>query len=92
MVKRYSIAEARSHLPNIVDQVQAGHEIVLTRRGEAVAVVLSIRELARHRGHLVPFGDAYQRFLINHNLHEVGVDDEVFVGVRNAAVERKLTL
>ena len=45
MAKRYSIAEARSNLPTIVDQVEAGQEIELTRRGKAVAVVLSLREL-----------------------------------------------
>ena len=45
--KRYSIAEARSNLPSIVDQAEAGHEIELTRRGKPVAVLVSLRELQR---------------------------------------------
>ena len=44
MTKRYSVAEARSSLPTIVDQVEAGQEIELTRRGIGVAVVVSLRE------------------------------------------------
>ena len=92
MAKRYSIAEARSNLPTIVDQVEAGQEIELTRRGKAVAVVVSLREFARLRGERVPFGDAYQRFLSTHVLHDVGLDDGCFAAARNTETGRKVTL
>lgn len=75
MAKRYSIAEARANLPTIVDQAQAGHEIELTRRGEPIAVVISLREFERLRGVRARFGDAYQRFLSTHALADVGLDE-----------------
>ena len=92
MAKRYSIAAARSNLPTIVDQVEAGQEIELTRRGKAVAVVLSLRELARLRGDRMTFGDAYKRFLSTHALEDVGIDDDVFADVRNGETGRKVSL
>jgi prevent-host-death family protein len=92
MTKRYSIAEARSNLPSIVDQAEAGQEIELTRRGKPVAVVVSLRELERLRGERVPFGEAYRRFLKAHPLHEVGVDESAFGAVRDRGAGRKVTL
>ena len=92
MAKRYSIAEARSNLPTIVDQAEAGQEIELTRRGKAVAVVVSLRELARLRGERAGFGVAYQRFLATHALDEVGLDDGFFTAARNTETGRKVTL
>lgn len=92
MAKRYSIAEARSNLPSIVDQVEAGQEIELTRRGKPVAVVVSLRELERLRGERVPFGDAYGRFLKAHPLHEAGIDESVLGAVRDRGAGRKVTL
>ncbi|MEO7521848.1 MAG: type II toxin-antitoxin system Phd/YefM family antitoxin [Gemmatimonas sp.] len=92
MAKRYSIAEARSNLPTIVDQVEAGQEIELTRRGKAVAVVVSLREFARLRGERPAFGDAYKRFLKTHALHDVGLDDGFFAAARNTQEGRKVTL
>ncbi len=74
MAKRYSIAEARANLPSIVDQAEAGQEIELTRRGKAVAGVVSLRELERMRGGRVAFAEAYRRFLKTHpDGEEVGL-------------------
>ena len=92
MAKRYSIAEARSRLATIVDQAEAGEEIELTRRGKAVAVIVSLRELARLRAARVPFGDAYKRFLTTHALHDVGLDDGASSAVRDTGTGRKVTL
>ena len=92
MAKRYSIAEARSNLPAIVDHVEAGQEIELTRRGKAVAVVVSLRELARLRGDRVSFGDAYQRFLQAHRLQDVGLDDGFFAAARKGEAGRTVAL
>jgi len=92
MPKRYSIAEARSNLPGIVDQAEAGQKIELTRRGKPVAVVMSLRELERLRGERVPFGDAYRRFLKMHPLRNVGVEEDVFEPVRDRGPGRKVSL
>ena len=83
MAKRFSIDEARSRLSSIVDQAAAGQRIELTRRGEPVAVVISLQELERLREGRVPFGDAFRRFEQRHPLHELGLDEDVFASARD---------
>lgn len=92
MAKRYSIAEARSNLPSIVDQAEAGQEIELTRRGTAVAVVISLREYARLRGVRTPFGEAYKHFLSTHALGDVGLEPGVLATSRAKDAGRKVEL
>lgn len=92
MTKRYSIAEARSNLPSIVDQAEAGQEIELTRRGKAVAVVVSLRDYARLRGERPRFSEAYQQFLATHALSEVGLEDDFFAETRDTTVGRDVAL
>lgn len=92
MSKRYSIAEARSHLPSLVDEAESGQEIELTRRGKPVAVLLSLREVERLRGERTGFGDAYRRFLKTHRLSEVGLDEEEIGSIRDRSAGRKVAL
>ncbi len=92
MSKRYSIAEARSNLPTIVDQAEAGRQIELTRRGKPVAVIISLRELERLRSERARFGDAYKRFVEEYALHEVGLDEGYFDSIRNVDSGRKVAL
>jgi len=92
MAKQYSIADARSNLPTIVDLAESGQAIELTRRGKAVAVVISLRELERLRGERTPFAAAYQRFLSTHDLSEVGVDERVFAEARGRSAGRSVSL
>ena len=75
MSKRYSIADARAKLPAIVSEAEAGNAIELTRRGTPVAVVVSLRELARLRGARSSFSDVYRRFLATHDLADDDDDD-----------------
>ncbi|MDY6950248.1 MAG: type II toxin-antitoxin system Phd/YefM family antitoxin [Thermodesulfobacteriota bacterium] len=44
MKRQFSIAEAKNKLPSIIHQVEKGPSVKLTRRGEPVAVLLSIHE------------------------------------------------
>jgi prevent-host-death family protein len=92
VAKQYSIAEARSSLPSIVDQAAAGEEIELTRRGKPVAVVMSVHEFERLRGGRVPFGDAFRRFTAIHPPQELGLDDDVFASARDRDPGRKVAL
>ena len=92
MSRRYSIAEARSSLPTIVDLAEAGQAIELTRRGKPVAVVVSLREFARLRGERPRFGDAYRRFLAAHVLRDVGVEEGYFETTRDRDAGRKIAL
>ena len=92
MSHRYSIAEARSSLPSIVDQAEAGVEIQLTRRGKPVAAVVALRVLERLRGNRPRFGTAYQEFLKRYSLDEVGIDSDFFASSRDKSAGRKVSL
>ena len=92
MSRRYSIAEARSRLPSIVDQAEAGIEVELTRRGQPVAVLVSRREFERLRGKRRHFGDAYRKFLEEHPLKEIGVEDDFAASTREKTTGRKVSL
>jgi len=92
MSKKYSIAEARSNLPAIVDQAEAGLEIELTRRGKPVAVVVSLREFERQRDEGRRFSDAYKRFLKKYSLKEVGLEEDFVRSVREKGAGRGVSL
>lgn len=47
MSKTYSIAQARNQLPSLVRAAERGAAVELTRRGEKVAVLVSVATLAR---------------------------------------------
>lgn len=92
MSRRYSIAQARSSLPTIVDQAQAGLDIELTRRGTPVAVVVSLRKFESLRGERPGFGNAYRSFLTKCSLAEVGLDRDFLRSTREKGVGRKVSL
>jgi prevent-host-death family protein len=83
MAQRSSIAEARLHLSTIVDEVEAGQEVALTRRGETVAVVLSLCEFERLRNKRGNFGAAYEAFLQEHALNESGLESSFAASVHD---------
>lgn len=90
--KRYSIADARAHLPAIVGQAEAGVEVELTRRGTPVAAVVSLRALERLRSERRSFSSAYKDFLKKHSLKEVGLEREFFESTRDRGHGRKVSL
>jgi prevent-host-death family protein len=92
MSQRYSIAEARSRLPRIVHEAEAGVAVEFTRRGQPVAVLVSHREFERLRGKHSHFGDAYRKFLGKHSLEEVGVEDDFAASTRDRSRGRKVSL
>lgn len=83
MFESYSIAEARDRFTSIVRDVEekvVGVE--LTRRGKPVAVLLSVREYRRLSGEK-GFWDAYLAFREGAGLEGVGIEPEVFEGLRD---------
>lgn len=92
MSRRYSIAEARSRLPSIVDEAESGVEVELTRRGQPVAVLVSRREFERLRGKRLRFSDAYAKFLERHSLEELGVEDDFATITRDRTPGRKVSV
>ena len=92
MGKSYSVADARAHLPDILDEVEAGKEIELTRRGRAVAIVISPEKYEALRGDQSNFGEAYRAFIGRHALDEVGLEPDSFDSTRDRTPGRRVPL
>lgn len=92
MAQSYAIAEARTNLPTIIDEVEAGAAVEITRRGKAIAVMISVKEYARLRSQRVGFADAYQQFLKKHSLAETGLEQDFAKKVRDRSPGRKVDL
>ena len=92
MSTKYSIAEARSNLPTLLDQAEAGLEIELTRRGKPVAILISPHQLERLRVNRRGFGDAYKAFLSKHSLKEINLENNFFESARDRNSGRKVSL
>jgi prevent-host-death family protein len=90
---KYTIAEARHNLAAIVHELEDKEQIELTRRGEPVAVLLSMRAYQRLTTPATDFWDAYQTW--RQALEAAGVDinpDEVFADVRDRSSGREVDL
>jgi prevent-host-death family protein len=92
MGKSYSVADARAHLPEILDDVEAGKEIELTRRGRAVAIVISAEKYEALRGEQSSFGEAYRAFTSRYSLDEIGLDSDSLDSIRDQAPGRRVRL
>jgi prevent-host-death family protein len=92
MAKSYSVADARAHLPDILDDVEAGKEVQLTRRGRPVAVVLSLRRYEALRNEQANFGDAYRVFVSRHAPEEIGLEPDFFDSIRDRVPGRRVRL
>ena len=92
VTKTYTIAGARAKLSDIVDEVEAGSEVELTRRGKKVAIVMSAARYARLRGEHMAFMTAYEAFRAEHDLADAGLDRSFARGLRQRDVGRPVKL
>jgi prevent-host-death family protein len=90
MSKKYSIAEARHNLAALVHDVERVSSIELTRRGEPVAVLLSIREYQRLLSKETNFWDAYSAFRRALDLARLNIEPSMFEGVRDPSPGREV--
>jgi prevent-host-death family protein len=88
MSSKYSVAEARAKLPKILDEVELGREVELTRRGKAVAVVVSVEEYERMSGGYRSFAEAYEE----HRKRHEGLERSVLEGLRDRTGGRMVQL
>jgi prevent-host-death family protein len=88
-VKRYSIAEARDNLAALVHDAEQADGIELTRRGKPVAVILSLTEYERLQAGRQDFWEAYQQFRDEFNLATLGLEPELFSGLRDSSPGRE---
>ncbi len=76
-MKQLNVKEARSHFSTILSQVEAGHEVVIMRRGKAVArlVPFSVKsrtlpDLQAFRASLRITGDPLSKIVIQGRTEE----------------------
>lgn len=88
MSESYSIAEARDNFAAIVRNVEEVSKVELTRRGRPVAVLLSIEEYRRLTVERKDFWYAYTKFRDEVGLRRLGIEAEIFEGLRDASPGR----
>lgn len=89
MSKRYSIAEARQNLAALVHDLEHKPVIELTRRGEPVAVMMSMEEYQRLQPKRRDFWASYEKFRKEVNLEELDIDASIFEGLRDPSPGRE---
>ncbi len=90
MADKYSIAAARHNLAALVHALEKTERIELTRRGEPVAVLLSMRAYRRLSAAKTDFWEAYQRFRDAYPLAALDIQPEVFEDVRDKSTGREM--
>lgn len=87
--KSFSIAEAKNHLSKLVHDAEGGATVELTRRGEPVAVLLSIGDYKRLTADRAAFWDHFDRFRTEHDVDQLGIEPEQLLsGIRQGAHAR----
>jgi prevent-host-death family protein len=71
MTKSVGVHEAKTHLSRLLEDVAGGEEVVITRRGEAVATLVPVRPAASRR-----FGIDEGRFAVPEDF-DAPLPDEV---------------
>ncbi len=89
---KYTIAEARHNLAAIVHELDDKEQIELTRRGEPVAVLLSMSAYRRLTTPPIDFWEAYQIWHQALVKAEIDIEPEVFAGVRDRSPGRDVNL
>jgi prevent-host-death family protein len=86
-----SIAEAKNHLPRLVQQAETGGAVHITRRGRPVAVLLSEQEYARLNRPRRQFGEFLTAWRVE--MRQEGIefpDGSEFEGLRDKAPGREV--
>lgn len=91
MSSRYSIAEARDRFTALLREVENVPAVEITRRGEPVAVLISWREYQRLTSE-AKFWDRYAAFRELYDLEGLGIEPDVFEGVRDPSPGRQVNL
>ncbi len=88
MSSKYSVAEARAQLPRLLDEVESGHKVELTRRGKPVAMLVSIEDYRRLTSNRMSFSKAYEL----HRSNFSGLSRAEIGDLRDRDAGRKVTL
>jgi len=89
VARKHSIADARSNLPQLIRDAEAGQAIELTRRGEGVAVLIGLKQYERFTARTRSFSKALSDFRDAFSVADLDIDpDEVFADARDKSAGR----
>ena len=84
MARPIPLVDVRENLGRLVDEVEAGDEIAITRRGKAAAVLIGVEALEALRGESSrSFEGSYDRFVRAAERHLHGVDPALVEATRD---------
>ena len=89
--REVSISDARENLPTLVRDVERGLTVTLTRRGEAVAVLISTDRYQTFAKSAIPLGRALDDFRNAFDLDELDIES-VYEDVRDRSEGRVVPL
>jgi prevent-host-death family protein len=92
MSEQHSIADASSHLDELVRKAEEGETVEITREGEAVAVLIGWREHKRIPKRHGDFWKALQEFRSSADFEAIGDPDEIWGDVRDPDPGRDIDL
>lgn len=93
MTHQYSIDQAQTHLEQILNEVEQGGSIELTRSGKRVAVLISTQEYDQLRSGKTSFWEALQKFRQQIELEGIDLEPEkIFEDIRDKSPGREVNL
>lgn len=84
MPKQYSVTKARTHFTALVEEVEQGAILELTRRDKPVAVLLSFQEYKRLTTPRSNFWEAYITFRNQVDLQALDIELDTWADIRGA--------
>ena len=92
MSKHRSVADARRELPQLLREVEDGAQVQITRRGEPVAVLISLQEYRRLSGRGGGFLEAYQAWEADTEPADRALPEDYFDQIRDRSPGRPVDL
>ena len=90
---QYSIEQAQTQLNDIIQTVEHGEAVEITRQGQQVAILLSVDEYKKLKKEKSGFGKALEEFRQKYDVADADIDpDEIFRGVRDKSPGREVIL
>lgn len=91
MIKQYSIADARHNLAGIVHDLDRDSLVELTRRGQPVAVLLSLQEFERLKSKTRGYWDSFNAFRTEVDLESLKIEPDIWSQVRDQSSGREVS-
>jgi prevent-host-death family protein len=91
MFHQYSIAQARDHFTQIVQEAEEGSPVQITRHGKTVAVLLSHAAYQRLSTQHSHFGEALKSFREAYQVQDLEIDSGQIFDVRDRSVGREVS-